>query len=421
MAAPVVAARVAKKLIVDLISDPEKGVKNILLIIFVPILFFCLLFVVPVMVFTNVPLILFGGGSLGTANSALTPEQVQYVSLYQKAPITINQENLAWIESQKSKYSGYDDIVVKTNYTLTWQPVLAIDTARLKQDFSKCNEGEITDLARMFVDRFVTTETYQVQEPYSYSVTNADGSTSVMTGVRTVTKRRAVINIDTKPFNTVLSSLNLDSFDSETANNFLNSLTYMDVEGNANLYDEYLTDLKEYPPGNATIPYFNQADKRWGNSSYGNSTIASGGCGPTSLSMVVAGLTGRTDINPKVVADWSVANGYRAEGAGSYWGLMTAGGANYGLKVDTASRQDPNKIVQALSQGKPVIVAMGRGHFTSAGHFIVLRGVTKDGKILVNDPASFQRTQQEWDISIIMGESSTNGGVNGSPFWIFSK
>lgn len=34
---------------------------------------------------------------------------------------------------------------------------------------------------------------------------------------------------------------------------------------------------------------------------------------------------------------------------------------------------------------------MGKGHFTNNGHFIVLRGITENGKILVNDPTDFSQ------------------------------
>ena len=118
--------------------------------------------------------------------------------------------------------------------------------------------------------------------------------------------------------------------------------------------------MKEYPAGAANIPYFNQTDKRWGNEKYGlTGTIKSSGCGPTALSMVIAGLTGRTDINPEVIADWSYENGHRAEGQGSYWSLMTEGGDSFGLTVKSVSRKDPDSVLDALSNGNPVIVSMG--------------------------------------------------------------
>ena len=72
--------------------------------------------------------------------------------------------------------------------------------------------------------------------------------------------------------------------------------------------------------------------------------------------------------------------------------------------------------MDALSEGKLVVAIMSKGHFTSGGHFIVLRGV-KDGKIMVADPASYSRSEQLWDLSIIVNEASQRAGAGG-PFWI---
>ena len=49
-------------------------------------------------------------------------------------------------------------------------------------------------------------------------------------------------------------------------------------------------------------------------------------------------------------------------------------------------------------------------------HFMVLRGVTSEGKILVADPASKKRSEQEWDISIILDEAR-KGAAAGGPLW----
>jgi len=60
---------------------------------------------------------------------------------------------------------------------------------------------------------------------------------------------------------------------------------------------------------------------------------------------------------------------------------------------------------------------MGRGHFTSSGHFIVLRGVTADGQILVADPSSLARSERTWDFELIMNEARRSSGAGGA-FWI---
>ena len=62
---------------------------------------------------------------------------------------------------------------------------------------------------------------------------------------------------------------------------------------------------------------------------------------------------------------------------------------------------------------------MGKGQFTRSGHFIVLRGITSEGKILVADPASKERTNQEWDVNTIVKEAKAWANANG-PFWIIS-
>lgn len=77
---------------------------------------------------------------------------------------------------------------------------------------------------------------------------------------------------------------------------------------------------------------------------------------------------------------------------------------------------EPQRIVDALAEGKLVVAIMLKGHFTTGGHFIVLRGV-QDGKILVADPASYKRSQQLWDLPIILNEASRRAGAGG-PFWI---
>ena len=135
------------------------------------------------------------------------------------------------------------------------------------------------------------------------------------------------------------------------------------------------------------------------------------------LAIAVASLTSN-QVTPYDVAQWSVENGYRCEGNGSYHSLIPNGGAHYGLTV-TGIGNDSKKLVDALKNGKLVIAIMSKGHFTSSGHFIVLRGMTEDGKILVADPASVKRSNQEWELGIILNEASRRAG-SGGPFWVMS-
>ena len=72
------------------------------------------------------------------------------------------------------------------------------------------------------------------------------------------------------------------------------------------------------------------------------------------------------------------------------------------------------------AEGKLVVAIMSKGHFTKSGHFIVLRGITADGKVLVADPASLKRSNQEWDLSLILEEARKRVGAGG-PFWAISN
>lgn len=117
------------------------------------------------------------------------------------------------------------------------------------------------------------------------------------------------------------------------------------------------------------------------------------------------------------MAEWAYKNGYRCEGSGSYHSLIPEGARHYGLSVEGATRYEGQKIADALASGKLVVAIMGPGHFTTSGHFIVLRGVTSEGKILVADPASVNRSNQEWDLSIVLDEPR-RGAAAGGPFWL---
>jgi len=172
--------------------------------------------------------------------------------------------------------------------------------------------------------------------------------------------------------------------------------------------------------GSTQVVYYNQLDSRWADILYGtSSTIGEAGCGPTALAMIVSTLTG-TYHDPVEISEWSVAHGYRCEGNGSYHSLIPDGARALGLQAEGATAKDAAKIAEALADGKLVGAIMGAGHFTSSGHFIVLRGITADGKILVADPASKSRSEQEWDFDIILNEAQKGAGAGG-PFWIISK
>ena len=170
-----------------------------------------------------------------------------------------------------------------------------------------------------------------------------------------------------------------------------------------------------FTDGAVEVVYFNQYDERYANEPYGTDHIGGYGCGPTSMSIVVSSLTGDI-VDPIEMAEWSYENGYWCSKSGSYHALIPAAAKAWGLPVEGCTASEPQRIVDALGEGKLVVALMTKGHFTSSGHFIVLRGV-KDEHILVDVPSSTTRSQKAWDLSIILKEASRSAAAGG-PFWI---
>ena len=175
-----------------------------------------------------------------------------------------------------------------------------------------------------------------------------------------------------------------------------------------------LGDIR-FSDGATQVVYYNQLDKRYASKPYGTDDIGTYGCGPTCMAMVVSSLTNET-VDPVEMAHWAYENGYWCSKSGSYHSLIPGAAKAWGLLVQGCGKTEGQRIVDALSQGKLVVAIMLKGHFTSSGHFIVLRGV-ENGKILAADPASYTRSQQTWDLSIILNEASGRAGAGG-PFWI---
>lgn len=157
-----------------------------------------------------------------------------------------------------------------------------------------------------------------------------------------------------------------------------------------------------FNPGRETVPLFLQWDAKWGYETYGSSFLAVTGCGPTCLAMAGYYLTGDESFTPDQVAAFAQKNGYYASGYGSSWTLISQGSDALGLKA-TELPLVKKKLVTALEDGCPVILALGAGDFTTTGHYIVLTGV-EDGLFRVNDPNSRINSEKLWSYETLEGQ-----------------
>lgn len=162
-------------------------------------------------------------------------------------------------------------------------------------------------------------------------------------------------------------------------------------------------------------PLFQQWDPKWGNMPYGpHYSIAEGGCGITSCAMIISGLT-QKQVEPPELAQ-KYGSKYAVVG-GSTYDLFPAVAQDYGLKLKRVKATSMDPVIKHLKSGGLVVANMGPGHFTSGGHYIVLKGVSPDGKIYVNDPASKERSNQLWDPDIFLREKRADW----AEFFLYSK
>ena len=165
-----------------------------------------------------------------------------------------------------------------------------------------------------------------------------------------------------------------------------------------------------------TFPLYFQTD--YPDVAYGDyGTVYSHGCGITCLAMVSSYLTGE-EYRPDTLAEQF--GKYNSE-CGSLWQLFedSAEILELPLQERTFKWEDAKK---ALENGQVVISLQVESVFSNFGHFIVLTGITEDGKITVNDPYEPNYTKNEILIDgFANGFSEQYVVSNGYPYWIYDK
>jgi peptidoglycan hydrolase-like protein with peptidoglycan-binding domain len=142
---------------------------------------------------------------------------------------------------------------------------------------------------------------------------------------------------------------------------------------------------------------YKQADPRWGSKPYtitgsAKQTIASSGCGPTSMSDIMATWIDKA-ITPVEMCAYAIKHGFRTPSSGTAWGFFKSIANAYGFTgfVQTKSMATARA---AIKNGAFVVASMGPGYWTKGGHFICL-WKTDDTYMYANDPASKTRKKQK--------------------------
>ncbi len=150
---------------------------------------------------------------------------------------------------------------------------------------------------------------------------------------------------------------------------------------------------------------YNQEDPRWGSEVFGYksdgeaATIHTSGCGPTSMATIITALTGK-QVTPSDTTKYAKSQNLYEPGVGAKHTLGPVLAENWGLKSKSIAA-DVDTINTELRNGG-MIITSGRGSapFTSAGHFITIRGVTAEGKWKIadsNGSTGQENSKKDWD------------------------
>ncbi len=134
-------------------------------------------------------------------------------------------------------------------------------------------------------------------------------------------------------------------------------------------------------------------------------SVATSGCGAVCIAMAAAALVNSAET-PGTLFQWAYDNGqYFGDGLGHE--AMSQLAAHCGMRGEWLDNQAEG-ILDAIRSGRLVVAHMGPGTFTKNGHYILLYGIDGDGLIRLNDPYSFERSQETYPIDLILREVKTS-------------
>ena len=139
-----------------------------------------------------------------------------------------------------------------------------------------------------------------------------------------------------------------------------------------------------------------QTDKKYKYQNYSTigeqTTIGKEGCGICAAAMVIASLKD-SKVTPITTSKWSMKHGYKALRAGTYYGYFEPQLAEYGIKCKMLGWENTygnlnapqhKQVVEELKKGNWVIAVMGKGRWTTDGHYVLAYGI--DNKyVYIND------------------------------------
>ncbi|MBR5870360.1 MAG: C39 family peptidase [Clostridia bacterium] len=150
------------------------------------------------------------------------------------------------------------------------------------------------------------------------------------------------------------------------------------------------------------------------NAPYGDCGFGQCGCGPTCVAAIISNLAG-VPVDPEEMRVYGLSVGSWLSTGGTTYGFLISTAQKYGISATQIYAGDRESLFAALrDENKLVLATMGPGDFTLGAHFMLFRGITDEGKILIADSYSFEHSVKEWDYDELYAQLKTG-------YWIFSR
>lgn len=163
-------------------------------------------------------------------------------------------------------------------------------------------------------------------------------------------------------------------------------------------------------PADGSIPHLMQWDKRWGYMEYIGGPLGTKGCCPTSLAMLYAGLSGRTDMSPYIVSLLATESELCDAQAGTHGEFVGYFCERVGLEWADVTTID--EAASYLNSGWLLVCNLGAGEFTDLGHYVLITGWSGyDGDVHVNDPYTTSVNERPWPLVTIFYECNSTYAV----------
>lgn len=142
----------------------------------------------------------------------------------------------------------------------------------------------------------------------------------------------------------------------------------------------------------------------------GAALVTAGGAS-TAMAMILTAINEK-EITPVETTKWGLDNKDEIPEGQDEITYFDKIAKAYGVECESMELTKEN-IIKNISEGKYMIISMDEGKFGNKENYVVITGITEEGKIKIADPNSVENSEKTWDLNLFLEE--------GIKLWGFSK